>query len=345
MGIGLAQSGRVLITGGAGYVGARLVPRLLARGTRVRVYDSLLFGDEPLAAVAEHPHLEIVAGDLRDHDRTRDAVAGCDAVIHLACVSNDPSFELDPQLGREVNYDAFPPLVRACVDHGVRRMIYASSSSVYGVSDAPSVTEEHPLHPLTDYSRFKALCEPILLAAGSDTLTPIVVRPATVCGMSPRLRLDLTVNILTNHAVHRGKITVFGGTQKRPNIHIDDLCDLYEQLLDEPNERVHGKIYNAGYENHTVRAIAEQIRDRIAEVRGTSIPIETTPTDDLRSYHIDSGRIARELGFRARRTIGDAVTDLLAAFDRGEVPNPLDDPRYYNVRVLQEQAPLRTATS
>src|SRR5205823_2983025 len=200
-------------------------------------------------------------GDLRDQELLRRILPGCDAVIHLACISNDPSFELNPELGKSINFDAFAPLVRLSKESGVKRFIYASSSSVYGVSDNPDVDEEHPLRPLTDYSKFKALCEPILLEQGGRDFTTVVVRPATLCGYSPRQRLDLTVNILTNHAVNSGKITVFGGEQQRPNLHIDDMVDLYALVLRLPADAIAGKVFNVGYQNHTVAEIARRVRD------------------------------------------------------------------------------------
>src|SRR5262245_11916142 len=211
---------KVFVTGGAGYVGCALVPMLLDAGYQVVVYDLMLFGSEGLP---KHPRLDVVAGDIRDTARLAASLKGADAVIHLACIANDPSFALDPGLSRSINYDCFEPMVAACARKGVRRFIYASTSSVYGVSDAPEVTEEHPLVPLTDYNKYKGLCEPILSRYQSPAFTTVTVRPATVCGYSPRVRLDLTVNILTNHAVNRGVITVFGGSQKRPNIHVDDI--------------------------------------------------------------------------------------------------------------------------
>jgi len=235
---------RVLVTGGAGYKGCVLVPMLLNKGYEVVVYDLMLFGS---AGLPSHPKLDVVKGDIRDTKSYAEAVKGSDAVIHMACISNDPSFELDPHLSTTINYDCFEPMVKASRDAGVRRFVYVSSSSVYGVSDAPEVTEDHPLVPLTDYSRCKALCEPILLNYRSETFIPVIMRPATVCGYSPRMRFDLTVNILTNHAINKGMITVFGGKQKRPNVHIDDICGLYVKLLEYPEEMVAGQIFNAGY--------------------------------------------------------------------------------------------------
>ena len=236
----------VLVTGGAGYVGAVLVPKLLAAGLSVRVLDLLLFGEKVFGGDQNHPRLEIVRGDLRDRVTVERCVAGMDAVIHLACISNDPSFELDPALGKSINFDCFEPLVDLAKEAGVRRFVYASSSSVYGVKSTPNVTEDLPLEPLTDYSKFKALCEEVLLKKRSPGFEVLVLRPATVCGYSPRLRLDLTVNILTNHAVTNRKILVFGGAQMRPNIHIEDMTDLYVQTLTWTSDVFDGQIYNAG---------------------------------------------------------------------------------------------------
>jgi nucleoside-diphosphate-sugar epimerase len=328
---------QVLVTGGAGYVGAVLVPKLLAVGYRVRVLDLYIFGEDVLEGVKDHPNLEQIKGDIRDEALLRKVLPRCDAIIHLACISNDPSFELNPVLGRSINYEAFPPLVRIGKESGVRRFIYASTSSVYGISDAENVTEDRPLAPLTDYSKYKGLCEPILLEQQSPTFIPLVVRPATVCGYSPRQRLDLTVNILTNHAVNLGCIKVFGGTQMRPNIHIEDMVDLYLMLLDAPDDRIAGKTYNAGYENYSVSEIAHKVRNVVERnVPGRQqTEILTTPTNDNRSYHICSEKIKRELGFAPKRTIEDAVRDLVVAFCAGRIPNPMTDSRYYNIKTMQ----------
>ncbi len=340
---------QVLVTGGAGYVGAVLVPRLLALGYRVRVLDWYVFGEHVLDGVKDHRNLEQIKGDIRDVPLLGRALRGCGAVVHLACISNDPSFELNPDLGRSVNYDAFAPLVRISRESGVRRFIYASTSSVYGISEVANVTEDQPLAPLTDYSKYKALCEPILREFQSPDFTTLVIRPATVCGYSARQRLDLTVNILTNHAVNLGRIKVFGGAQLRPNIHIDDLTDLYATLLELPDERIAGKTYNAGYENNSIAQLAEMVRDVVQEEMPESkrLDIITEPSDDKRSYHISSQKIRRELGFAPRRTIRDAVRDLVAAFRLGKIPDPMTDPRWYNIKTierLQSQMQIETGT-
>jgi nucleoside-diphosphate-sugar epimerase len=324
----------VLVTGGAGYVGSVLIPKLLDAGHSVKVLDLYLYGEGVLDGVAGHARLQQVKGDIRDRALLERLLPGCDAVIHLACISNDPSFELDPDLGRSINYDAFGQLVDVARDSGVRRFVYASSSSVYGIKDTPNVTEELALEPLTDYSKYKAMCEDVLHAKRAPGFATLILRPATVCGYSPRLRLDLTVNILTNLAVNKREITVFGGSQMRPNIHIEDMTDLYVQALGWTDEQVDGKVYNAGYHNHTVSEIADTVRS----VVGGDVSIVTTPTDDNRSYHISSERIKRDLGFEARHSIEDAVRDLTDAFDAGRIPDSLSDPRYFNIKRMQQVA-------
>jgi nucleoside-diphosphate-sugar epimerase len=322
----------VLVTGGAGYVGSVLVPKLLDQGYNVKVLDLYLYGKDVLDTVEDHPNLTQICGDMRDRELLESIMPGCDAIIHLACISNDPSFDLDPALGRSINYDAFFDLVDVAKKEGVKRFIYASSSSVYGIKQEPNVTEDLPRDPLTDYSKYKAMCEDILLKAREPGFVTFILRPATVCGYSPRLRLDLTVNILTNLAVNNNKITVFGGAQKRPNIHIEDVTDLYVQSLAWPDERIDGKIYNAGYENHQVIEIAECVKD----VVGRDVEIVVTPSDDHRSYHISSEKIKNELGFEPKHSIQDAVQDLVSAFEAGKIPNPLTDTRYSNVKKMQE---------
>lgn len=327
------QFKKVLITGGAGYVGHVLTPALLADGHDVTVFDALYFDSR----LAPHPGLKVIRGDIRDLAAFSGAVEGADAVIHLACISNDASFELDEQLSTTINLEAFEPLVVAAKKAGVRRFIYASTSSVYGVSDVPDITEDHPLVPLTLYNKYKGMCEPLLFRHQSPDFECTVIRPATVCGYSPRCRLDLSVNILTNHAVNKGIITVFGGDQKRPNLHIGDMVDAYRLLLRAPAAKIAGEIFNCGFQNHTIMEIAEGVR-RVVESELPEkgrIGIEVTRSNDNRSYHINSDKIRRVLGFTPRYTIEDAVRDLCAAFRGGLLPNSFTDDSYYNVRTMK----------
>jgi nucleoside-diphosphate-sugar epimerase len=319
---------RVYITGGAGYVGARLVPRLLKEGYSVTVLDLMIYGEEVLAS---HPQLTKVKGDIRDRALLTETLPGHDAVIHLACISNDPSFELNPTLGKSINLDAFRPLVEVSKELGVKRFIYASSSSVYGIKQEPDVHEEMLLEPLTDYSKFKAECEKILATYQSPEFTTVTIRPATVCGYSPRQRLDVVVNILSNLAYHKREISVFGGQQLRPNIHIEDMVESYLVLLRSPKEKIAGEIFNAGYENQSVLELAQTVQ----QVMGEDVKLVTTPTDDNRSYHISSKKIARILGFAPQHTIQEAVKDMKQAFDSGLLPDSLTDERYFNIKRMQ----------
>ncbi len=319
---------KVFITGGAGYVGAVLVPRLLSEGYQVTVLDLMIYGRDVLA---NHKNLKVIEGDIRDRKLLREHIPGHDAVIHLACISNDPSFELNPELGKSINLDAFRPLVEISKQVGVKRFIYASSSSVYGIKQEKDVHEGMSLEPLTDYSKFKAECEKILAEYESDDFTTVTIRPATVCGYSPRQRLDVVVNILTNLAYHKREISVFGGTQLRPNIHIEDMVDAYLSLLRAPKEKIAGQIFNAGYENQTVLELAHAVQ----EVVGEDVKLKVTESNDNRSYHISSDKFERELGFKPSRTIAEAAEGLKRAFEEGLLPNSLEDSRYFNIKRMQ----------
>jgi len=324
---------KVLITGGAGYVGHVLTPRLLAAGYEVTVYDKLFFG----CRLPNDPKLRVVQGDIRDRAKLKPLFEGQDAVLHLACISNDASFELDEQLSKTINYDCFEPIVIDAKNAGVKRFVYCSSSSVYGVSNSPQVTEEHALLPLTLYNKFKGMCEPLLWKHMADDFTAVTIRPATVCGYSPRTRLDLSVNILTNHAVNKGVITVFGGLQMRPNLHIEDMVDAYHLMLTAPHEKIHGEVFNIGFENHSIADIALMVQKIVAEEfpdKG-AIDIVTTPSDDNRSYHVNSDKVFRTLGYRPKRTIEDAVRDLARAFRNRLLDDSFDNDWYYNVRTMK----------
>jgi len=321
----------VLVTGGAGYVGAVLVPKLIAAGYKVTVLDLFMYGEDVLKS-SRGPNLREVKGDIRDIEAVKQSLQGCDAVIHLACISNDPSFELNPDLGRSINLDAFVPLVRAAKDVKAKRFIYASSSSVYGIKDGVEVTEDLSLEPLTDYSKFKAECEVLLEQERVPGFTTVTIRPATVCGYSPRQRLDVVVNILTNLAVHKGEITVLGGSQLRPNIHIQDMTDAYLLLLQAPDKVVDGKIYNAGYENHSVSQLADMVKRNVGE----HVTIKTQNTNDLRSYHVSSKKIKDELGFEAQYSIEQASKDVRDAIKDGRLTDSLNNPSYFNIKMMQK---------
>jgi nucleoside-diphosphate-sugar epimerase len=324
----------IFITGGAGYCGSRLVPQLLQRGYSVTVYDIMYFGSHFLP---KHPQLRVIEGDVRDLKRLSDAVVNHDAFVSLACISNDASFELNESLSTSINYEAFEPMLLAAKRAGVKRFVYASSSSVYGVSDRADVTEEHPLVPLTLYNKYKGMCEPLLKMHTDERFVGVTFRPATVCGYAPRQRLDLSVNILTNHAVNNNKITVFGGSQLRPNLHIQDYVDAVELLLTAPNDKVRGEVFNVGYQNLSIMEIAHLVRKVVQQEFPYCghIEIVTTPTDDIRSYHINSEKIRRVLGFEPKHTIEDAVRELCTAFRDGKLPNSMQDDSYFNVRRLK----------
>lgn len=319
---------KVYITGGAGYVGAALVPHMLEAGYQVTVLDLMIYGENVLD---KHPNLTQIKGDIRDIQLLKNTIKGHEIVIHLACISNDPSFEMNPDLGRSINLDAFEPLVEISKNSGVNRFIYASSSSVYGIKREPNVHENMELEPLTDYSKFKADCERILAKYQSKNFTTVTIRPATVCGYSRRQRLDVVVNILTNLAYHNRKISVFGGEQLRPNINIKDMVNAYMLLVEAPARKIAGKIYNAGYENHSVIEIANIVKNAI----GDDVELEVTPTDDNRSYHVSSKKIKEELGFVAQHTIKDAVMSIKEAFETGRLPNSLENEYYFNIKRMQ----------
>ena len=330
---------KILVIGGAGYVGSALVPKLLDRGHYVRVLDTFWFGydvfNDFLRKNGLTDNLESVEGDIRYCDLKK-AMTNIDCVIHLACISNDPSFELNRDLGRSINYDAFLRVIDVAQKTRVKRFIFASTSSVYGVKKEENVTEDLALEPLTDYSKYKAFCEMELRMIPTDILPWVIIRPATVCGYAPRLRLDLTVNILTMAALTKGKITVLGGSQKRSSIHIHDMANLYVQLIDEPDEKIIGQTFNAGKDNFSVMEIAVLVQKIVKNLYiNRMIEIEIKPTDDLRSYRVSSQKIKHELGWQARYSVSDAIWSLIHAFMGGKIPNP-DDPKYYNIKTMQK---------
>ena len=320
---------KILITGGGGYVGSALSDYLIEKGYEVSVYDLFIYGEE----VFDHiDKIKMIKGDIRNLTLLEESIKNIDAIIHLACISNDPSFEMNPDLGKSINFDSFEPLVKICKKNKVKRFIYASSSSVYGIKSSQNVNEEMSLNPLTDYSKFKADCEKILLKYKSENFETIIIRPATVCGYSKRQRLDVIVNILTNLAFHKREITIFGGRQLRPNIHIKDMLRAYEILLEAKSEYINGQIFNAGWENKSVNQIAQIVKEKIGE----DVKILKTKTDDNRSYHISSEKIKKTLGFKTQFTIEDAVKDLKEAFEKKIFSNTLDNDLFFNIKRMNK---------
>jgi len=320
---------KIFLIGGGGYVGSALVPKLIDLGYEVTVYDLFIYGKEVLK---KNSNLTLIEGDIRDINLLSKSLKNHDSIIHLACISNDPSFELNPKLGKSINLDCFRPLVEVAVKENIKRFIYASSSSVYGIKKEKNVTETLTLEPLTDYSKFKVECEKILSEFTSDEFETVIIRPATVCGYAKRQRLDVVVNILTNLAFNKRKIKVFGGDQLRPNIHIQDMANIYIEVLKAEKKLVNGEIFNAGYDNFTVSDIALTVK----EVVGSDIEIETLPTDDNRSYHVSSEKIKKTLNFTPKHTIKDAIRDLKKAFEEKKLPDSLENSKYFNIKKMQE---------
>lgn len=321
----------ILVVGGGGYVGSALVPKLLRLGHKVRVFDTFWYGKEVLNSVKDHPNLELLKGDIRDREDNRNALKGMEAVIDLACISNDPSADLNPKFTHSINYDGQVLLMgMAKKSKSVKRFIYASTSSVYGIKKEEDVTEDLPLEPLTQYSRLKAETEKVILGMNSDDFVCVVLRPATVCGYSPRMRLDLSVNMLAIQAISNRLIKVFGGSQKRPNINMNDIVAAYCLLVNAPTDKIYGETFNVGYENMRIVDIANSVK----KIIGQDVNIEVTGTNDMRSYHISSDKIRNKLGFKASHAIEAAIKEIKDAFDKGLIRHP-NNPIYHNVKFMK----------
>ena len=317
---------KILIVGGAGYVGTELIDILINK-YKVTVYDLFIYGDN----LINHENLIKIKGDVRNKQLLKKVTEGQDYVIHLACISNDPSFDLDPELGKSINFDPFEPLVKASKENGVKRFIYASSSSVYGIKNDRNVDENCSLEPITDYSKFKAKCEEILLKYSDDNFLGTIIRPATVCGYSKRQRLDLVVNILTNLAFNKGEILVFGGAQLRPNINIKDMCSVYLDVIKSKKENVKSEIFNVGFENYSVEKLANIVSENIKK----KVSIKYVKSDDNRSYHISSDKVPNKIGFKTNFTIENAVVELRKAFERNKLKDPLNNEMYFNIKRMK----------
>lgn len=323
----------ILVIGGAGYVGTTLVPKLLKENYNVIVYDIFWFTTPDIFNSSDNlSSLEVIQGDIRDLNKLEKYILKSDYVIHLACISNDPSFDLNPKLGKSINYDSFRPIVEMAKEHKIERFIFASSSSVYGVKKEKNVTEDLDLNPLTDYSIYKAKCEKVLLEYSDDFFCTTSLRPATVCGFSPRQRLDVVVNILTNHAVNNNQIKIYNGEQLRPNIHIEDMCDAYISTLTAPKEVINKNVYNVGGENLSVKEISDLVR---IETGVENLIVEKN--DDIRSYHISSNKFQSEVGVKPKKSVQDAIRDLSKKLEDGSFIDPLSNPLYFNVLHLKQQ--------
>ena len=319
------MSKKIFITGGAGYVGSKLVPKLLELGYKVTVLDLMIYGENVLP---NHKNLKTIKGDIRNTTILENNLPGHEFLIHLACISNDPSFELNPKLGKSINLDSFEPLVKLSMKSNISRFIYASSSSVYGIKKEKNVTEDMSLEPLTDYSKFKGECEKILNKYKSENFVTTTIRPSTVCGYAKRQRLDLVVNILTNHAYHNKEIKVFGGDQLRPNIHIDDMVNSYLSVIEANGQIINGQIFNVGFRNQSVNELANDVK----EVIGQDVKIINTKSDDNRSYHVSSKKIRDILGFTTKFTVQNAVLDLKTAFENNILTNTFENELFYNIK-------------
>lgn len=302
---------RVLVTGGCGYVGSVLVPKLIAAGHECVVVDIGWFGLESKAPC-------VLNLDIRELK----AFPPCQAVIHLAAVANDPTGDLDPKLTWEVNALATQQLAWIAAHNGVEHFIYASSGSVYGVTDAPQVTEETPLDPISEYNKTKMVAERCVLSY-ADKMSVQILRPATVCGYSPRMRLDVVVNRFAMQALTTSKIEVLGGKQTRPNIHIEDMADLYLWMLERPHLT---GIWNAGFENLSLMEIARKVESYI------SCAITQKPSNDPRSYRMNSEKLLNA-GFIPKRTVDMAIGDMVAAYAAGLIK---DEECNYNLNVMRK---------
>jgi len=322
---------RILVTGGAGYIGSVLTRKLLESGYEVVVLDALIFTDAGIRDLRNHSRFRLINDDLRNRASLKASLSGVDCVVHLAAIANDPSAELDPKLTREVNLEIYPALLSEAANAGVRRFINLSSTAVYGINCDHNVTEDAPANPLTEYSVCKAKSESIVKDYNRDSFTTVNLRCGTVCGWSPRMRFDLCANTLTAYAVVNRKLTVWGGAQQRPQIHIADLAEFLVESLTISADKIGGKTFNAAGHNSSVMEIAEAIREVMnGDLELTSAP----PRADERSYHVSSEKMARELGLGPRRGIKDAALEIVEAYQGGQWEDPHDS-LYHNVKRMR----------
>ncbi len=318
---------KILISGGCGYVGSKLVPYLLDKNYEVSVIDLMIYGN----SLPPHRNLKVYKEDIRNINVIDSLTKTNDIFIHLACISNDPSFELNPDLGKSINFDCFEEIVNISKKNSIKRFILASSGAVYGINDSKNITEETITNPITDYAKYKLESEKILFNHTDDNFIGTAIRSATVCGYAPRQRLDVVVNILTNLAYNKKEISVFGGDQLRPNIHIDDVCKAYHNFIQADSRKINHNFFNLCGENHKVSEIAEIVKSCMP----FNVSIKTTTSDDIRSYHLSSTKIKEILNFECEKNIKIAVNDLIHSFKTGLLPNSMDNDNYYNVKKMK----------
>lgn len=294
------------------------------------MYDLYIYGK----TLAAHPGLKEIQGDIRDRSKLARAARGCDAFIHLACISNDPSFDLNPELGKSINFDAFKNVMDAVKINDIERLIVASSTSQYGVKPSDfEVTEETEAEPITDYARYKIECENFLLNEDVGETDYVFVRPATLCGYAPRLRLDLSVNLLTINALINKKIKIFGGSQTRPALNIKDMVGFYQLMLEAPKKKINKQAFNISCQNFTILQIAQLVKKVIGD---NSIEFEIIPTEDTRSYHVNTDKMKRVLGFECRFSIEEGIRSIIQAYQNGMITDGLNNPLYYNIKRMKE---------
>ena len=328
---------KILIFGGSGYVGSKLIFALLKKNFEVINYDIDLFGKKHLPFKNRYYHH--IHADIRDINKIKKILKKFkpSIIIHLACISNDPSFLLNAKLSKEVNFTSFKKLSKIIESFKISRFIFASTASVYGISKSPKVTEKHRLKPVTLYNKYKADCEKIFLNNFPDNMEKCIIRPSTVCGLSPAMRFDVTVNILTNFACNKDYVKVFGGNQTRPNIHIDDMIRLYIKLISMKNfSKVNGKIFNAGFENLSINAIAKKVKKIVEKIFNKKIKIIREKSDDKRSYRVNSDKIKKTIGFYPKKDVSSAIKEMALEFKLKKLQDSFTNINYFKIKKLKK---------
>ena len=324
---------KLLIFGGSGYVGSLIIHNLQKKYNIIN-YDIDFFGSKHL----DKKKIKHIKGDVRDIKKINQVLNhyNPEYIIHLACISNDPTYLLDEKLSKDINYTSFQKLVKLLENHKVKKFIFASTSSVYGVSAKKNVRENHPFKPITAYNKYKGKCEKVLLKRKNQDMKVCIIRPATVCGVSPKMRFDLTVNILTNFALRKNYIKVFGGQQTRPNIHIDDMVRLYSKLLSINLNHINNECFNAGFENLSISSIAHKVANIVQKIKKREIKIYYEKTNDKRSYRVNSDKIKKKIGFYPKKNVSIAIKDICNYLKKNKNLKTFSK-KYYNIKILSKK--------